>query len=236
MTARSTVSPATKTETSANEIWVYGSVARGTHSPYSDLDVLVVADAAPDPSLVESSVAALPQLRHLSVRRYSWREVEEMAGYGSLFLLHLKLEGQLLHASEPTNGLTDLLTRLPPYRNGVRDIRGFSQALDDARWGLGDSLHEDDFLFELGTIATVIRHCSILACYKLGTPRFQLADSIGLSFDAAGMSEFTVAAIELYRFRLATARQIPAPIRPSLGLANLWLSRAQTFVERVGNL
>lgn len=236
MTERSAVSQATAARSAATEIWVYGSVARGTHSHCSDLDVLVVADTDPDLSLVETTVAALPQAQHLSVRRYSWREVAEMAGYGSLFLLHLKLEGHQLHATEATTGLADLLAKLPPYQNDVRDIRGFAQALGDARWALDDVLDEGDILFELGAIATVIRHCSILACYKLETPQFQTADSIRISFTAVEMSEFAEAAIELYRFRLATARQIPTPTRPSLSAANLWLGRAQTFVERVGNL
>lgn len=224
------------TRSAETEIWVYGSVARGTHSHRSDLDVLVVADTDPDPSLVATTVAALPQAQHLSVRRYSWREVAEMAAYGSLFLLHVKLEGRQLHTTEATTGLADLLAVLPPYQNEVRDIRGFVQALEDARWALNDALAEDDILFELGTIATIIRHCSILACYKLHTPQFQTADSVRVSFGAVEMPEFAEAAIELYRFRLATARQIPAPTRPSLSAANLWLARAQTFVERVGNL
>ena len=159
-----------------------------------------------------------------------------MANYGSLFLLHLKLEGHLLHATEPTAGMASLLAGLPRYQNDIRDIRGFAQALEDARWALGDALDEDDILFELGAIATVIRHCSILACYKLETPQFQMADSIRVSFAAVGMSEFADAAVELYCFRLATARRIPTPTRPRLDLANLWLSRAQTYVERVGNL
>lgn len=224
------------TRSRATEIWVYGSVARGTHSRSSDLDVLVVADTDPAPSLVEESVAGLPQVQHLSVRRYSWHEVSEMADYGSLFLLHLKLEGHLLHTTYPATGLAELLEKLPPYQNEARDIRGFAQALDDTRWALDDTLDEDDVLFELGSIATVIRHCSILACYKLNAPRFQVTDSIKASFAAVEMSEFTEAAIELYQFRLATARQIPAPTRPNLTLANLWLGRAQRYVEKVGNL
>lgn len=236
MTGRSARSPTTETRSAATEIWVYGSVARGTHSQSSDLDVLIVADTDPDPSLVRTTIAALPQAQHLSVRRYSWHEVAQMAGYGSLFLLHLKLEGQQLHATEAREGLADLLARLPRYQNDVRDIRGFAQALEDVRWALSDALDEDDILFELGAIATVIRHCSILACYKLDTPQFQMADSIRVSFAAVAMSEFAEAAIELYRFRLATARQIPAPTKPSLSAANLWLGRAETFVERVSNL
>lgn len=218
------------------EIWMYGSVARGTYSQSSDLDVLVVADTDPDPSLVRAIAAALPQAQHLSVRRYSWREIAEMANYGSLFLLHLKLEGRLLHETTRAPGLAELLTRLPRYRNDARDIRGFTQALEDVNWALRDALDEDDILFELGTIATVIRHCSILACYKLGDPRFQMEASIRVSFAAVEMSEFADAALELYRFRLATARSIPAPTRPTLRAAELWLSLAQTYVKKVSNL
>lgn len=236
MTEYSSSSVAPELTSSATEIWVYGSVARGTHSHSSDLDVLVIADASPDPSLVESTVVGLPQAQHLSVRRYSWREVAQMASYGSLFLLHLKLEGQLIHTTEPTDGLANLLACLPQYTNGARDIRGFAQALEDVRWALDDVIDEDEILFELGATATVIRHCSILACHKIGDPRFHLADSIRISFAAVGMSELADAALDLYQFRLATARQIPPPSRPSFSAAKLWLDHAQTFVKRVGNL
>jgi hypothetical protein len=222
--------------TAGTEIWVYGSVARGTHSQSSDLDVLVVSDSDPDPLLVWAAVADLPQAHHLSVRRYSWREVAQMADYGSLFLLHLKLEGHLLHTTLRASGMSQMLRTLPAYRNDIRDIRGFLKALEDVRWALDDALDDDDILFELGVIATVIRHCSILACYKLGAPRFQMADSIRTSFAAVGMSGLAGAAIELYQFRLATARRISPATRPRMHEANTWLTRGQEYVEKVGEL
>lgn len=236
MTVVEAVPKTTSTPSPEVEIWLYGSVARGTYSESSDLDVLVVSDSEPDPLMLKATVAALPQAEHLSVRRYSWCEVSRMAEYGSLFLLHVKLEGHLLFSSARAPGLVELLATLPDYRNDARDIRGFVQALDDSRWALDDAFDEDDVLFELGVIATVIRHCSILACYKLGAPQFQTADSIRLSFAAVGMAEVADAATDLYQFRLATARKIRPSAKATLTAANIWLSLGRSFVEKVGNL
>lgn len=218
------------------EIWVYGSVARGTHSAFSDLDVLVVSDGEPDPSLVRTAIADLPQAEHHSVRRYSWGEIAEMADYGSLFLLHLKLEGRLLFSTSEASMVSKMLSSLPDYRYELRDILGFLGALDDVSWALSDAQDDDDVLFELGVIATVIRHCSILACYKLHAPRFQMADSIRTSFSAVGMSVLAAQAIELYDYRLATARNIPLSKRPSVHEVNLWLVRARRYVQEVSRL
>jgi hypothetical protein len=167
------------------EVWLYGSVARGSHTVRSDLDVLVVSDAEVGAAFLKSAVSNLPQQQHLAARRYTWDEVAQMADYGSLFLVHLKLEGRRLTPIDGDSALSALLAKLPPYRLEDRDARGFWEALEDVEWGLDDAQDMDDIAFELGVLATVIRHCSILACYKLRDPQFQTDRSIATAFDGS---------------------------------------------------
>src|SRR4051794_28884949 len=111
--------------------WLYGSVARGTDDNTSDLDVLVVGPALSGGPMTRSPVATLPRTEHLSLRNYSWAEVEAMASYGSLFLLHLHLEGRPLVTNNAADRLRRILDSLPPYAGADRDILGFSVALQD---------------------------------------------------------------------------------------------------------
>jgi hypothetical protein len=215
------------------ELWLYGSVARGTHSVRSDLDVLAVGDTPIDPGLLERAVQGLPQSDYLSVRQYTWSEVEGMAAYGSLFLLHLRLEGRQLHPVEPTRRLRRMLATLPCYSLVDRDLSGFLESIDDVEWSLADG---GDPVFELGVLATVIRHCSILACYMLGQPTFEVARSIPSAFCAVGHHALAEEATKLYAFRLTTARGYPIPVRPSTHYAAEWADRARDFVHRVGAL
>lgn len=206
------------------ETWLYGSVARGTADDSSDVDILVVTD--------ETAPVDVPDAEHVSVRTYGWSAVEQMAAYGSLFLLHLKLEGRPLTAPEPSR-LRELLIDLPPYQRTAGDIEGFRTGLADARESLLDG---GSAAFELSVIATVVRHCSILACYLLGTPLFDRTTSIRTAFRATGLADDADGAVDLYRFRLAEARGIAAPLAADVAVGMRWAAVADEFVCRVGSL
>jgi hypothetical protein len=211
------------------EVWLYGSVARKDHDAQSDLDVLVVGDYDGN---VRSLTSDLPQSEHLSVRRYGWDSIRTMAEYGSLFLLHLKREGIRLD-DQGQSSLSGLLDRLPTYQRAGRDIVGFLTALDD----VDDSLSDDgDPAFELAVIATVIRHSSILACYKLGAPTFGRSAAIRRAFESLGLGSRASEAIGLYSFRLAQSRAIDPRKLPTYDEAYNWVSMARIFVTRVGAL
>jgi predicted nucleotidyltransferase len=64
-------------------VMVYGSVARGTDRPNSDLDVLQV----------RSDRQWLYRIGRVNVSAYTPEFLAKLAGTGSLFVLHLKLDG-----------------------------------------------------------------------------------------------------------------------------------------------
>lgn len=216
---------------STDALWLYGSVARGTHGPTSDLDILWVTDnRSAQTSKVTEHLADLPQLDFLAVRKYSWREVIVMAGYGSLFLHHIALEGQPLMPGEGKARLEMILGDLPAYTKAAHDVRGFRIAVTDVRNSLLDG---GDPAFELSTVATIIRHASILACFLLGNLVFDRRASITYAFGAAGMEELIDDALALYEHRLLQARGIPPTTPASAELAWPWLAATDVFIDRL---
>ena len=151
-------------------IWLYGSVARGDSDDLSDIDVLCIGDIDPD------LIAWLRSEPSAHVSEYTWGEIESMHSYGSLFLLHLKLEGRELFAGEGGRDLfRDLLETLPEYQRSRCDLEAFRQALAD----VDESIREGgDLAFEAGVACTVVRHAAILGCYLIGKPCFDRRHSL----------------------------------------------------------
>lgn len=183
------------------EIWLYGSVARGTHTDLSDLDLLVAPQLGPE-ELPEVSAALrdLPQFGRRSLTVYSWQQLADMAAYGSLFLLHLHAEGRMVYGEGDGYGLIELVEDLPPYSRADHDLQGFLQALLDAEESL---IEGGDPSYELGVVATVVRHCSILTTYLGGSPVFDREQSISVAFELVGQGDAVPMALELHAFRMA---------------------------------
>jgi len=115
----------------AAEVWLYGSTARGDRDDASDVDILVAGNGLPDLTAIAASMPG-----QLSVSRYSWEELRQMASYGSLFLHHIRLEGQpLVETSEKR--LQGLLRTLGPYARARRELDCFSRVVDDVEQTLG---------------------------------------------------------------------------------------------------
>lgn len=213
----------------STELWLYGSTARGTNDERSDLDLLVASAAdGPTSPEVTRALSSLAGRRDAAIKRYSWGELEAMANYGSLFLLHLHLEAR------PVIGdgrrLKKLLSELPMYSRSQEDVAGFRLALDDA----GDSLADGgDPTFEAIVIATTLRHASILCSYLAGQPTFGRDTAIRVAFDVVGMQELAAPACALYDVRLTHARGTGGGTRVDRRTAEIWLKRAVSFLDRI---
>jgi predicted nucleotidyltransferase len=184
-----------------SEVWVYGSVARGMATATSDLDLLVAPRLGPEElPEVADLVRALPQADRTSITVYTWDQLAAMAAYGSLFLVHLRAEAHLLCGQGTGRGLTHIVENLPPYSRADHDLWGFAQALADVEESL---LSGGDPTYELGVVATVVRHCSILTTYLGGAPVFDREQSISRAFAFVGQENAVPAAVELHAFRMA---------------------------------
>ena len=206
-------------------VWAYGSVARGDADRLSDYDVLVVGPESAELSTVLMEAGLNGE--DVSISRYSWEEVVGMAGYGSLFLHHVRLEGRPLYEDGACRGrLQTILCDLGEYTLARRDIRGFEVVLGD----VDESLKRGGAkAFELSVLGTVIRHASILGCWLLGNPTFGRLAPVESFSSAAGL-EVSMSDFEhLYMYRLyCDGRLESGKLCPVV--AETWLHRAQSLV------
>lgn len=139
-----------------SEVMLYGSMARGDATPHSDIDVLALGP-------VQKSV-----LRdNLSLTVYEPKKLRRMAEAGSLFVLHLRLEGFLLRDS---NGvLRSILDAWQPP-----DIGRMRRGIVAACAILDSSEVQDDSRLESLTnvVVFLLRTALYLRCFELGRPCF----------------------------------------------------------------
>lgn len=207
-------------------VWLYGSEARGDASPSSDVDVLLVGEG-----LVPHEVSRRYHGRRISLSRYGWEEMSGMAGYGSLFLHHLRAEAKVLYESPDAAGrLGAMLDGLPRYKRAQRDVHAFRQSLLDISAELPEP---PDLEFELATLAALVRRIGILGSYLLGRPRFDRFGPVTEVVEAWKLpgiisSEFE----ELYRYRVVAEGMDSVPT-PTAGVLVLWIERAGSMLERL---
>jgi Nucleotidyltransferase domain len=202
---------------------LYGSAARGDNDAVSDIDLLIVDDSAQRPAS-----------RHgATVVRYTWAEFREMSSYGSLFLRHLRKEGHILGADD-LGGFQyrRLLAQLPCYCRAAFDLRSFELAIHDSEIALteGDTSIE----FEIASLATVMRHCSILGSYLLGAEDFTRTGAFDLCCDKFGLGELPKEVFRrMYSYRIAIARDLPFPDSANIADGLRSVAMARTLLNGV---
>jgi hypothetical protein len=206
---------------------LYGSKARGDDDSLSDCDVLILGN------LPEEFSYDLPA--NASVVTYTWPEFSAMGEYGSLFLRHLQKESQILSGNaQGRSAYMAVIEMLPEYGRVIRDLRSFHAAIDDCVSALnaGDTSVE----FELASVATIVRHASILGCYLSGFLEFGRNESVR-QFCRIGQLPAEIAAEfpEVYQFRISYMRGAPSPSGASVGYALRWCRYARLLLEEVAN-
>lgn len=180
-------------------IWLFGSLSRGDNDAVSDIDVLFISDSQSN----NFPWCQLPQFSKApTISQYTWKEVERMAEYGSLFLKHLSLEAQPIYEAKGAQGrLNSLLGALGVYQHASRDLQGFITVHSDVEKSLNDELAS--VIFEIATLATIFRHACILGCDLLGSPCFSRVKPIQNLVTAWNLPEIWVDEFpSFYSYRL----------------------------------
>lgn len=213
---------------STTEVWLYGSTARGDRVVDSDIDLLIVGDGVVDLDSLE-----LPSDGVVSASRYSWPEVEQMASYGSLFLHHIRREGQPLIES-PEMRMQRILSALGPYARADQELDCFSRVVDDVERSL---THDHSVHFELSVLATAARHAAILGCYRLGQPNFGRESAFRTLLPKLGYDDaLTESVVGLYRYRRAEDENSPVDLQPSGSDVRDWILVVRDMISRVRGL
>ena len=156
-----------------NEVWLFGSQARGETHDGSDTDVLVVSDGTV-PSAVEAWLAARFGER-VDIARYSYRGLDTLVQEGSLFAWHLRCEG--IPVCRPMDRLEGMLRDMKPYSRHAEDLEVLCTVFDDAAESLACGRSTN---FDLGVVATVVRNAGIIMSDLCGRRDFSPAAPLRL--------------------------------------------------------
>jgi Nucleotidyltransferase domain len=217
---------------SNDEVWVYGSAARGDVDAKSDIDILIASHASTewrDAVEADSALQALIDAGHeVSPLQFSWEELSRMRDYGSLFLHHVRAEGRQLTRS---NRLSDLLASLPRYERGGQEINAFKTVLDDVRLAVS---RDHSPAFELAVVATALRHSFILGCYVSGWPDFGRTSPFRTLRPELGLTHAEIERlVKLYDFRLYQYGRASPPFAPTTAIVQEWLAIATDLFARI---
>lgn len=210
-------------------VWLYGSAARGNIDHLSDVDVLVITDH--DVSR-ECLIPSLPKKYcYASVTNYKWSEIRGMASYGSLFLWHLFLEGNVIFEAEKVSrSLGRILHELPEYQYTDRDIVAFSHAISDVYASQEGPLASHNFIFDASVLATTLRHASILGCWLLSEPTFSRYEPFYKCASYFGFDDRIYRSFpDLYRYKLAVDSRCGYDSLHNINLEQ-WISIGSCFV------
>jgi hypothetical protein len=146
---------------------LYGSQARGTQRPDSDIDVLQVVRTRPG-KYSDGNV---------NVTAYNVNALRQMSAQGSLFMLHLRTDGYILSDPDGTlEGIFGCYQFPPNFKSAIAELAAAARALtvQDA------DLHRDG-LRRLGIYVARTMCYAILA--ERGEPEFdpeKVADKLGI--------------------------------------------------------
>jgi predicted nucleotidyltransferase len=160
----------TATPAGLKAVILFGSAARGDDDTHSDRDICALVDDLSDRRIhsLKRRVAELYNADPRSISAYRQSTVSQMAEAGSLFLWHLKREGEILYDPSGTAGQT--LSKLAEYRRFSEDLLRFQEVFDDTTREFAARPQLD--LFDLHSLFLVVRNVCMLLTVKAGDPRF----------------------------------------------------------------
>ena len=212
-------------------IWLYGSNARGDSDLLSDVDILVIGESIQNFKYIQKLIPKGLKISDLNF--YSWKEIKNMAKYGSLFLHHLKLEGKCIYEGRHAkNILPYLFSKLGEYKKASNDLKSFSRVIEETKQSL---ILNDMLIFDLSVLATVIRHCSILGCWFLGRPCFKRIEPVSHIVKELNMKNLTVREYsDLYKYKLYVAKRIDKIAIQRINISpKKWIENSEIIINGV---
>ena len=186
-------------------LWLYGSKARGDSDNFSDTDLLVIGNCIKDLKYAKQLIPK--DFLNVNLNFHSWKEIQSMAKYGSLFLHHLKIEGKCIYKGElAKDKLLYFFSNLKDYKKSRSDLKSFLRVVKETKQSL---INNEMLAFDLSVLATVIRHCSILGCWHLKKPCFNRIKPVKYLTKRLRLSKINIEEYsELYKYKLYIENRI----------------------------
>ncbi len=149
---------------------LFGSAARKNGDAFSDRDIFVLCKDLPLAELLKlKQNFILPRVGEGDgVSCYRHKDVLLMVRKGSLFLWHLKLQGNIIFSKDGV--LEKIFAMLKPYENYEKDLNDCVDLLGDVKKYLAKWKEPNEF--DLSVLFTITRNACILLCYHSGNPKF----------------------------------------------------------------
>lgn len=151
---------------SVEDVWLFGSFARGRTDSNSDLDVLVVGSSESDARRVADDVGRNHRSA-VDLSFYTRAGILLLCHPPSMFSWHLRLEGKCLYAR--SGFLARALERLQPYRSHLEDLRMNRALVEDVLQSTADA---SSVVLDAGVLATASRNAALILSHAQGSPDF----------------------------------------------------------------
>jgi hypothetical protein len=148
----------------------FGSAARGDDDEHSDIDLFIMCRDMPAENIIElRNKCVRPGIGSaMNVSAYKQADVLEMAGSGSLFLWHLKLEGRVVFSK---GGIfQNIVAKLRAYNGYEKNFKLYLQILGDVKESFDRRRTLNEFDYAL--LFTLARNTCMQLCMRHGSPEF----------------------------------------------------------------
>ena len=151
-----------------DDIWLFGSYARGDENPTSDLDVLVISDKSLEEIYLKELLSQLNINGPLSISHYSRDGISSLISQGSLFAWHLKLESMQILSS--SGWLAEKLNFITPYKTYYEDMLVLQVMVDEARQSLESD--SNTLNMEASVLSVALRNAAMMTTFITNQPDF----------------------------------------------------------------
>ncbi|MGH2506316.1 MAG: nucleotidyltransferase domain-containing protein [Ktedonobacteraceae bacterium] len=152
------------TDSTADQVWLFGSYARGDADVASDIDILCIGEIKDRGAIERIAVTKGLPIDRLDIAFYTREAIEGLASKGSLFTWHLRDEGRPIYTR--SQWLRKSLRKMPRYASHVADLQVLQTLLHDVEDSLCTSANST--IYDAGIIGTVIRNTGIIVTDFLG--------------------------------------------------------------------
>jgi hypothetical protein len=211
--------------TSIEAAAIFGSSARGVKDAYSDTDVLLIG-----PDSARDSARRELLNEGYSPSYYNWTQLRELAGTGSVFLQHLKLEAKTIF--DRTGRFTRLLNEYEqqaPLESKL--VENYSLALTTE----GTPVNEMTLAWALDVLCVAVRNLAVLKNAQQGIFDFDYSSLVDRLSEDLGLGHLEQQALLALRIDKYYYRTFGA-IHTSIAEAHARVVRVQRVLAQAMNV